>query len=131
MWGIILFIYLTDILYNINALLIIGTIILIAVTAALLFFFFTTITDSNSDQEKSDHQLVKRILNSKSLYILWAVCLLNLFIPQKQTMYLMTGLFVSNEVVTEISKSPLAQKAYKLAEQKLDEYLTELEKGDK
>ena len=129
MWGLILFIYLIDVLDTLDSLLVFGTVLLGTVTFAVIGFW--ALTSNEYECDRHVHKTTSYILKAKWFYTLWFICLLNLFIPQKQTMHLMAGLYLGNEVITEVSKSPLAQKAYKLTEQKLDEYLTEPNKETK
>lgn len=59
----------------------------------------------------------------KSGYALVFLLLTNVLIPQKQTLILISSMYIGENVITEVSKSPLYDKAYKLAEAKLDELL--------
>lgn len=59
----------------------------------------------------------------KSGYAFVFLLLTNVLIPQKQTLILISSLYIGENVITEVSKSPLYDKAYKLAEAKLDELL--------
>lgn len=129
MWGLILFIYLVDVLNTVDCFLAFGTVLLGTATAVAIGLW--VLTSSEYECDTHTHKTASYILKAKWFYSLWFICLLNLFIPQKQTMHLIAGLYLGNELVTEVSKSPLYEKAYKLAEQKLDEYLTESNKESK
>ena len=48
---------------------------------------------------------------------------LKLFTPSSNTVYAMLGVKATGDVLVEISKSPVAQKAYLLLDHKLDEAL--------
>lgn len=92
-----------------------------AVTASLLLLAPDLI-------DETEQQRVKTILNHKAFKCLWVVAILGLFMPSKQTMYTVLGLYIGSEVVSEASKSPLYDKAYKVLERSIDEYLKEEEK---
>lgn len=51
--------------------------------------------------------------------------LIALFIPRKETVYIATGLYVGESVYNSYKDTPLAKKAYNLAEMKLNELLDE------
>lgn len=123
MTNIILAIYLGGVFSKISflsGLLLIG--LSIATCAMVLYLVFHT-----SDYYEAERTHVKGVLNHKVFKCLWVVCLLGLLIPSKQTTHIILGLYVGNEVVTEISKSPLYDKAYKALEKSIDEYLQEVQ----
>lgn len=50
--------------------------------------------------------------------------------PAPKTVAIATGLYASEQIVTYIQDSPLAKKAYQLAEKKIDELLEESQTKD-
>jgi len=124
MTSLILIVYLFEILgrfavlaHTLFIVLAAGTI----VTASLLLLTSDLIN-------KTEKQRIKTILNHKAFKCLWVVAILGLFMPSKQTMYTALGLYIGSEVVSEAAKSPLYDKAHKVLERSIDEYLKEEEK---
>lgn len=123
MTNIILVVYLVEVFSKIGLLSEILLIVLsVATCAMVLYLVFHT-----SDYYEEERKHVKGVLNHKVFKCLWVVCLLGLLTPSKQTMDIVLGLYVGNEVVTEISKSPLYNKAYKVLEKSIDEYLQDVQ----
>lgn len=83
------------------------------------------LTLHTSEYYAKDREQVKSLFKSKWFKYLWVIAILSLLVPSKQTMHIMLGLHVGNEVVTEVTKSPLYEKAYKLLEKTIEEQLQE------
>ena len=60
----------------------------------------------------------------KNVWLILLV-LIALFIPRKETVYIATGLYVGESMYNSYKDTPLAKKAYNLAEMKLNELLDE------
>lgn len=67
-------------------------------------------------------EIMLKIVKSVWLYLF---ILISIFIPSKETIYIATGLYVGESVYTAYKDTPLAKKAYNLAEMKLNELLDE------
>lgn len=73
--------------------------------------------------EVAFYKLSKHILKYKTLI---TVCgILAILLPSKQTVYIASGIYVGQAVYDNTKENPVVQKAYKLAEEKLNELLTE------
>lgn len=83
------------------------------------------LTINTSDYYAKGREQVKCLFKSKWFKYLWVIAILGLLVPSKQTMHIMLGLHVGNEVVTEVTKSSLYEKAYKLLEKAIEEQLQE------
>lgn len=67
-------------------------------------------------------EIMLKIVKSVWLYLF---ILISIFIPSKETIYIATGLYIGESVYTAYKDTPLAKKAYNLAEMKLNELLDE------
>lgn len=95
---------------------------IMALTTCFMGLYLTLHT---SEYYVKEREQVKCLFKSKWFKYLWVIAILGLLVPSKQTMHIMLGLHVGNEVVTEITKSPLYEKAYKLLEKTIEEQLQE------
>ena len=119
--GILWMLYLADIVTEIKG------------TAGFLTFFsgvgiiavyivISVLLDRNNENEMARKPDLIKML--KVLTIVFFISLpLKLFTPSSNTVYAMLGVKATGDVLTEINKSPIAQKAYLLLEHKLDEAL--------
>lgn len=123
MTNIILAVYLVGVFSNLSFLA--GLLLLVLSVATCVMVLYLAFHPSDYYEAERTH--VKGVLNHKVFKCLWVVCLLGLLIPSKQTTHIVLGLYVGNEVATEISKSPLYNKAYKALEKYIDEYLQEVQ----
>lgn len=123
MTNIILAVYLVGVFGKISLLAGLLLIVLSAATCVMILY----LAFHTSDYYEAEREQVKSVLNHKVFKCLWVVCLLGLLIPSKQTTHIILGLYVGNEVVTELSNSPLYNKAYKALEKSIDEYLQEVQ----
>lgn len=60
----------------------------------------------------------------KSYYVMILLAL-GVFLPSKNGLYIFTGLYIGEKAIDKMQESPLYDKAYKLAEAKLNELLDE------
>ena len=119
--GILWMLYLADIAVEIKS------------TADFLTFFsgvgiiavyivISVLLDRNNENEMARKPDLIKML--KVLTIVFFISLpLKLFTPSSNTVYAMLGVKATGDVLTEINKSPIAQKAYLLLDHKLDEAL--------
>lgn len=119
MTNLILTVYLIDLLNTISALTKILLVFIVPTTIAM--YMFVLIETSNYSEKARN--LIKITFSSKLFKSLWIISILGLFMPSKQSMYTMLGLHVGNNIVTEVAKSPIYNKAYKVLEKSLDDYL--------
>lgn len=121
MTNLILTVYLIDLFNTISALTKILLAFIVPTTIAMYMF---VLIETSSYSEKA-RNLIKLTFSSKLFKSLWVISILGLLIPSKQSMYVMLGLHVGNNVITEVSKSPIYNKAYRVLEKSLDDYLNE------
>lgn len=121
MTNLILTVYLIDLFNTISAL----TKVLFVFIVPITIFMYMFMLIHTSDYNERARNLIKNIFSSKWFKSLWVISILGLLIPSKQSMYVMLGLHVGNNVITEVSKSPIYNKAYKVLEKSLDDYLNE------
>lgn len=67
-------------------------------------------------------EIMLKVVKSVWLYL---SILIAIFIPSKETVYIATGLYVGESIYNSYKDTPLAKKAYNLAEMKLNELLDE------
>lgn len=80
---------------------------------------------SNVANIKNEFKAVVKYVTKKSFSIPYSILLiLALLMPQSNTVKLMVGLYLGQQTIEVVKDSPLFDKAYKLAELKLDELLT-------
>lgn len=121
MTNLILTVYLIDLFNTISALTKILLAFIVPTTIAMYMF---VLIETSSYSEKA-RNLIKLTFSSKLFKSLWVISILGLLIPSKQSMYVMLGLHLGNNVITEVSKSPIYNKAYRVLEKSLDDYLNE------
>ena len=90
--------------------------------------YFILYNEAVQDSEKTD--VIYKIWSFgayivKKKYYLISLVTLTFLMPSPKTITLVTGLYVGEQFVTYIQDSPLAKKAYLLAEKKIDELLDE------
>lgn len=108
--------------------LILSVIMLLALTIYLILR--QDVKDNSVDDTvMSVWDMVLKTLKLKKLTI-FLVCF-TILIPSPKTVTIVTGLYAGEQVVTYIQDSPLAKKAYQLAEKKIDELLEETQTKDK
>lgn len=76
---------------------------------------------------KSDNLDVPRWQFVTSGIVLVLSVLINIFVPSKQTIYIMLGVKTTDVILEQ----PVTQKAIKLLEEKIDKELDEIKKDDK
>lgn len=83
------------------------------------------------DQEKIVHGFRKfySYITQRKWYVLSLISV-TFLMPAPKTVAIATGLYAGEQVVTYIQDSPLAKKAYQLAEKKIDELLEESQTKD-
>lgn len=78
------------------------------------------------DHQRTEVNLFKvaHVLYRKRYLVLalWAVYA---FLPTSKTLYIASGIYAGQTIVEQVKGSPLANKAYQLAEKKLDELLAD------
>ena len=80
--------------------------------------------ESHQDSEKEMAVKPGLVRLMKIMVVIFSISLpLKLLTPSSNTVYAMLGVKATGEVISEINKSPIAQKAYLLLEHKLDEAL--------
>lgn len=121
MTNLILTVYLIDLFHTISAL---TKILFVFIVPSTIFMYMFMLIHTSDYYEKT-RNLIKNTFSSKWFTSLWVISILGLLIPSKQSMYVMLGLHVGNSMITEVSKSPIYNKAYKVLEKSLDEYLNE------
>lgn len=72
--------------------------------------------------------LTGKVLKYK-VSIIFCICFA-ILIPSPTTLNIATGIYVGEVVVDKVKDTPLAQKAYQLAEKKIDELLEESQTKD-
>lgn len=121
MTNLILTVYLIDLFHTVSALTKVLFIFIVPITIFMYMFMLI----HTSDYYERARNLIKNIFSSKWFKSLWVISILGLLIPSKQSMYVMLGLHLGNNVITEVSKSPIYNKAYRVLEKSLDDYLNE------
>ena len=114
------------------------TFLIVVGICAGLFAFFSPILFGyrwkylNAPENSYDRSLYRSEFMATELFIkviknFWLILLvlIALFIPRKETVYIATGLYVGESVYSTYKDTPLAKKAYNLAEMKLNELLDE------
>lgn len=92
------------------------------VGALFIYLVVTVMLDQDSEKEMAVKPGLVRLM--KVMVVIFSISLpLKLFTPSSNTVYAMLGVKATGEVISEINKSPIAQKAYLLLEHKLDEAL--------
>ena len=118
--GILWMLYLADIVNEIK-----GTADFLAFfsgAAIVAFFGFGAMLDDDINSERKVKLHITKIL--RIVTVVFFISLpLKLFTPSSNTVYAMLGVKATGDVLTEISESPVAQKAYLLLDHKLDEAL--------
>jgi hypothetical protein len=119
--GILWMLYLADIVTEIK-----GTADFLAFFSGVgiiaVYIVISVLLDRNNENEMARKPDLIKML--KVLTIVFFISLpLKLFTPSSNTVYAMLGVKATGDVLTEINKSPIAQKAYLLLDHKLDEAL--------
>ena len=118
--GILWMLYLADVVNEIK-----GTADFLAFfsgAAIVALFGFGVMLDDDISGERKVKPHVTKML--RVVTVVFFISLpLKLFTPSSNTVYAMLGVKATGDVLTEISKSPVAQKAYLLLDHKLDEAL--------
>lgn len=119
--GILWMLYLADIVTEIKAA---ADFLSFSSGAGAIFIYLvvTVMLDQDSEKEMAVKPGLVRLM--KIMVVIFSISLpLKLLTPSSNTVYAMLGVKATGEVITEINKSPVAQKAYLLLEHKLDEAL--------
>lgn len=93
-------------------------------------FVIFSVLYSEAVNMKDKEDIVYRVF-SFSLYLYkqrWLfifICSFTFLLPSSKTVAIATGLYTGEQIITYIQDSPLAKKAYQLAEKKIDELLEE------
>lgn len=125
MIDLIYIIYFIDLLVAIKCLSIYALVIIVIGS-----FILYAVYDCNRYINSSISNEVKNFANShkRKLYIITCLSVIALvFIPSERNMYIMSGLYVGNEVVTTISDNETFKKVEILLNQKLDELIQDNE----
>lgn len=118
--GILWMLYLADIVTEIKSTADFLTFFSGAAIVAL--FVCGAMLDDDISSERKVKPYVSKMV--KVAIVVFFISLpLKLFTPSSNTVYAMLGVKATGDVLTEISKSPVAQKAYLLLDHKLDEAL--------
>ena len=118
--GILWMLYLADIVTEIKSTADFLTFFSGAAIVAL-FGFGATLDEDISSESKVKPHITKML---RIVTVVFFISLpLKLFTPSSNTVYAMLGVKATGDVLTEINKSPIAQKAYLLLDHKLDEAL--------
>ena len=92
------------------------------VAIIVIYIVIAVLLDRNSESEMARKPDLIKML--KVATVIFFISLpLKLFTPSSNTVYAMLGVKATGDVLTEISRSPVAQKAYLLLDHKLDEAL--------
>ena len=92
------------------------------VGALFIYLVVTVMLDQGSEREMTIKPSLIKLM--KVFVVVFSISLpLKLFTPSSNTVYAMLGVKATGDVLVEISKSPVAQKAYLLLDHKLDEAL--------
>lgn len=118
--AIMWFLYLADVVESIE--FISGTIMLVTGIALIVWVPIYIMAYSNGDVNEEDKPFYTKLIKRLSI-ILSVAIFFNVMVPSKNTIYMMLGVKATGEVINEINKSPIAEKAYLLLEHKLDEAL--------
>ena len=119
--GILWMLYLADIVNEIKTTADLLN-FLSGVAIIIIYIVVAVLLDRNSESEMARKPDLIKML--KVATVVFFVSLpLKLFTPSSNTVYAMLGVKATGDVLTEINKSPIAQKAYLLLEHKLDEAL--------
>lgn len=119
--GILWMLYLADIVTEIKGTADFLTFIS-GVGIIVVYIAVTVLLDRNNESEMARKPDLIKML--KVLTIVFFISLpLKLFTPSSNTVYAMLGVKATGDVLAEINKSPIAQKAYLLLDHKLDEAL--------
>lgn len=102
----------------------------------ILGALFYSILYSEALNRKDKEDIVYKAWAFGSYIVKRKWCILSLIsvtflLPAPKTVAIATGLYAGEQVVTYIQDSPLAKKAYQLAEKKIDELLEESQPKDK
>ena len=116
-------IYWAGALDKLGSLLTMATLILMC-TSTVTIFLVPPMAEGSVDTDSTSK--VWRHWRLKSQIVALVVCaFLRVFVPSSQTVYMMLATQVTGTVVAQIQQSPVAEKAVRLLEQKLDEALAE------
>ena len=118
--GILWMLYLADIVNEIK-----GTadfLTFFSGAAIVALFGFGAMLDEDISGERKVKPHVSKMLRIVTVVFFISLSL-KLFTPSSNTVYAMLGVKATGDVLVEISKSPVAQKAYLLLDHKLDEAL--------
>lgn len=89
-----------------------------------LVLYGESITLDDEEKIKNSFKLFSSYIIKRKWYILSLVSV-TFLMPATKTVTIAAGLYAGEQVVTYIQDSPLAKKAYQLAEKKIDELLEE------
>ena len=90
--------------------------------AIFIYLVVTVMLDQDSEKEMARKPGLVRLM--KVFVVVFSISLpLKLLTPSSNTVYAMLGVKATGDVLTQINKSPIAQKAYLLLDHKLDEAL--------
>lgn len=103
---------------------VVSIIVMILGTIIHLVLYGESITLDDEEKIKNSFKLFSSYIIKRKWYILSLVSV-TFLMPATKTVTIAAGLYAGEQVVTYIQDSPLAKKAYQLAEKKIDELLEE------
>ena len=95
--------------------------VLILIACAVTLILFAGINDSTDPVIKNVWELAQKVLKLKWLGIFFIS--LSTLMPSAKTVTIASGIYTGELIYDHLKDKPIAEKAYKLAEQKLDELL--------
>lgn len=87
---------------------------------AFLFSVFTNCLD-----DEIDEKVAKKVIKYASIFFI-VLSLIVVFVPKKETMYLMIGAYLGTQIAEKPEVSEKLSKVYKIIDLKLDEVLDDL-----
>ena len=121
-------IYWAEALDKLGSLLTVAILILMC-TSAVTIFLVPPMVDGSVDTASTSK--VWRHWRLKAQIVALVVCaFLCVFVPSSRTLYMMLAAQVTGTVVAQVQQSPVAEKAMRLLEQKLDEALAEKQQAN-
>lgn len=103
---------------------VVSIIVMILGTIIHLVLYGESITLDDEEKIKNSFKLFSSYIIKRKWYILSLVSV-TFLMPATKTVTIAADLYAGEQVVTYIQDSPLAKKAYQLAEKKIDELLEE------
>lgn len=121
-------IYWAGVLDKLGSLITLATLILMCTSVVTILLVPPMVADS---VDTASTFMVWRHWRLKAQIVTLVVCaFLRVFVPSSQTVYMMLAAQVTGTVVAQVQQSPVAEKAMRLLEQKLDEALAEKQQAN-